>query len=121
MSKIPLSKPLAALGATAGWIAVAASYGALTGYVGVLQTRHAPERQRIRELQETIGKGSGGDLARAKVVELQRQIDADSDPAPAIAAAKSKASTVALLAFLAALPFLIGWIYRQRLSSLAEG
>jgi hypothetical protein len=121
MSTFPWAKLLAALGVTAGWIAVAAGYGALTGYVGVLQTRHAPERQRIRELRETVGKGSGGDLARAKVAEMERQLAADSDSGPAMAAAKSKAATVGAIAFVAALPFLIGWIYRQRLSSLPAG
>ena len=121
MNGLSPTKSLAALGAVAGWVAVAAAYGALTGYVGVLQTRHAPERQRIRELQETIGKGSGGDLARAKVALLERQIASDSNPAPAIDAAKARATTVAAIAFMAALPFLIGWFCRQRLTSLAAG
>ena len=112
---------LIAFGVVLGVVAAAGAYGGLMGYVGVLQSRHAPEQKRIRELKEALGKGVGGEVARGQIAELERQIARDSDPAPAIDAAKSKASTMAAIAFAFSLPFLIGWFYRRRLGTLAEG
>ena len=121
MKRISPRKWAAAFGVTLGWICAAGAYGALAGYVGVVQTRHAPEQKEIRELQESIGKGVGGDLARAKAAMLEKRIAEESDPAPALAAAKGRSARDAIFAFLVSLPFFYGWFRRERLTARQSG